>query len=58
MDTIKEYMMIRGPAIKLAIEVNEAIDDGWQPFGSPIISDHDANSYAIIHQAMVKYETG
>lgn len=58
MDIVKEYMILRGPASKLTADVNRAIIDGWQPFGSPTVSDHDASEYALIFQVMVKYETG
>ncbi len=58
MDDIKEYKIISGPKMKVVLNANELIADGWQPFGSPTVSDHKDNSYPILFQAMVKYEQG
>lgn len=55
MNEIKEYKIIRGPKAKVENDVNEEITEGWQPYGSLVISDRASSSYPILFQAMVKY---
>lgn len=54
MSNISEYKII---AFNTNVDthapaVNEAIEDGWQPYGSPMKTGTN------VHQAMVKYEPG
>jgi len=54
MKKIIEYIIVYAEHYKMPTEINERIEAGWQPFGSPFIYTPSTNG--IIAQAMVKYE--
>ena len=56
MNKIKEYKIVRGTSTQVEVMVSKFLNDGWQPFGPPMISDHKENSIPVLHQAMVKYD--
>lgn len=44
---------------KLSSKLNEMMEDGWEPFGGPVlemITPEDSTNYSNLRQAMVKYE--
>lgn len=46
-----DYTIVEGTQIcELADVVKSFIENGWQPFGEPLLSDHGS------YQAIVKYE--
>lgn len=57
---IIEYKTVHGSSVnELDVRVNEMLRDGFQPFGSPYLSDREiegkVDTFAA-YQAMVKYE--
>ena len=55
MQQIVEYQLIRvSDDESLTKAINEAIRDGWQPFGSPSAYDDD-HARTILMQAVVRY---
>jgi hypothetical protein len=53
---IKQYVMVvNGDPNRMAKEVQDSIETGWQPYGSPMaVSQTD--DYIWHYQALVKYE--
>jgi len=47
---VDDYLSERGVEHELSTKVNNAIEDGWQPFGSFILIN------STFYQPMVKYE--
>lgn len=54
---ITEYKILKSSyaAVDLEREVNEAIEDGWQPWGQPAVSI--SNNSSLYVQALVKYSS-
>jgi hypothetical protein len=60
MQTISKYCILSSThVIELAAEVNEAIAQGWQPIGGPVVDTHrnPVDGQVYFHQAMVKVES-
>ncbi|MDA1277248.1 MAG: DUF1737 domain-containing protein [Verrucomicrobia bacterium] len=53
---IKEYVVVEELSIKdLEEAVNGYIEEGWEPFGSPVVfNDHDMHR-THYHQAMIHH---
>jgi hypothetical protein len=54
---ITEYKIVKSSytATELEKDVNEAIEDGWQPWGQPAVSV--SNNSSLYVQALVKYSS-
>ena len=52
---ITDYVLVRGEAQFVEDHVNKLIRDGWQPHGSPSMTQH-LQCKPDICQAMVKYK--
>lgn len=52
MTTITNYNLLYGTGSSVDIAVRDAIQDGWQPFGSPYCDSTDTPTH---YQAVVTY---
>ena len=54
---ITEYKIVKTnyTAVELEKDVNQAIEEGWQPWGQPAVSL--SNNGALYVQALVKYSS-